>query len=357
MSDAEFSGTMAVAEEQRFDVPALERYLIEHVPGFRGPLQVRQFRGGQSNPTFLLRAADGAQYVLRKQPGGPLLPSAHAVDREFRVISALNGTGFPVARPVCLCEDRSVIGTLFYVMGYAAGRNFWDPTLPDLSAQERAAVYDEMNRVLVGLHTLDFARAGLADYGKPGQYVERQVARWTKQYRASQTEVIEAMDRLIEHLPRHIPPGEETSLVHGDYRLDNVIFHPREPRILAVIDWELSTLGAPLVELAYLAMRWRMPADGFRALGGLDLARLEIPGEAEFVADYCARRGREQVAPRVWAYYLAFNLFRLAAILQGVLARALQGNASSAHALEAGRRARAVAELGWRIGRESFEGG
>ena len=280
-----------------------------------------------------------------------------AVEREYRVIAALRDSGVPVPGAHALCEDESVIGTAFYVMDYVEGRTFWDDALPDVPPGERRAIFSELSRVLATLHAVDFSAAGLADYAKPGQYVERQVARWTRQYRASQTEVIEAMDRLIEHLPRHIPPSEETSLVHGDYRLDNVIFHPREPRILAVIDWELSTLGAPLVELAYLAMRWRMPADGFRALGGLDLKQLEIPGEAEFVADYCARRGLERVAPRVWAYYLAFNLFRLAAILQGVLARALQGNASSAHALEAGRRARAVAELGWRIGRESFESG
>ena len=338
------------------DTARLGDWLRDHVEGFSRPFSATQFCGGQSNPTYLIDSA-GGRFVLRRKPGGKLLPSAHAVEREYRVIAALRDSGVPVPGAHTLCEDESVIGTAFYVMDYVEGRTFWDDALPDVPPGERRAIFSELSRVLATLHAVDFSAAGLADYAKPGQYVERQVARWTKQYRASQTEVIEAMDRLIEHLPRHIPPGEETSLVHGDYRLDNVIFHPREPRILAVIDWELSTLGAPLVELAYLAMRWRMPADGFRALGGLDLARLEIPGEAEFVADYCARRGRERVVPRVWAYYLAFNLFRLAAILQGVLARALQGNASSAHALEAGRRARAVAELGWRIGRESFGSG
>ena len=338
------------------DAAGLGDWLRDHVEGFREPFSAAQFAGGQSNPTYLIDSA-GGRFVLRRKPGGKLLPSAHAVEREYRVIAALRDSGVPVPGARTLCEDESVIGTAFYVMDYVEGRTFWDDALPDVPPGERRAIFSELSRVLAALHAVDFSAAGLADYGKPGQYVERQVARWTKQYRASQTEVIEAMDRLIEHLPRHIPPGEETCLVHGDYRLDNVIFHPREPRILAVIDWELSTLGAPLVELAYLAMRWRMPADGFRALGGLDLKQLEIPGEAEFVADYCARRGREPVAPRVWAYYLAFNLFRLAAILQGVLARALQGNASSAHALDAGRRARAVAELGWHIGRESFESG
>jgi aminoglycoside phosphotransferase (APT) family kinase protein len=338
------------------DTAHLSDWLRDHVEGFSPPFSATQFSGGQSNPTYLIDSA-GGRLVLRRKPAGKLLPSAHAVEREYRVIAALRDSGVPVPRAHTLCEDESVIGTAFYVMDYVEGRTFWDDALPEVPPGERRAIFSELSRVLAILHAVDFSAAGLADYARPGQYVERQVARWTKQYRASQTEVIEAMDRLIEQLPRHIPPGEETSLVHGDYRLDNVIFHPREPRILAVIDWELSTLGAPLVELAYLAMRWRMPADGFRALGGLDLERLEIPGEAEFVADYCARRGRERVAPRVWAYYLAFSLFRLAAILQGVLARALRDNASSAHALEAGRRARAVAELGWRIGRESFGSG
>jgi aminoglycoside phosphotransferase (APT) family kinase protein len=346
----------ATRGEALSDTARLGDWLRGHVEGFSPPFSATQFSGGQSNPTYLIDSA-GGRFVLRRKPGGKLLPSAHAVEREYRVIAALRDSGVPVPGAHALCEDESVIGTAFYVMDYVEGRTFWDDALPDVARGERRAIFSELSRVLATLHAVDFSAAGLADYAKPGQYVERQVARWTKQYRASQTEVIEAMDRLIEHLPRYIPPGEETSLVHGDYRLDNVIFHPREPRILAVIDWELSTLGAPLVELAYLAMRWRMPADGFRALGGLDLKQLEIPGEAEFVADYCARRGRERVAPRVWAYYLAFNLFRLAAILQGVLARALQGNASSAHALEAGRRARAVAELGWRIGRESFGSG
>ena len=338
------------------DAALLGAWLRDHVEGFRAPFSATQFTGGQSNPTYLIDSA-GGRFVLRRKPGGKLLPSAHAVEREYRVIAALADTEVPVPRARALCEDESVIGTAFYVMDYVEGRTFWDDTLPELPPAERKAIFGEMSRVLAALHAVDFAALGLADYGKPGQYVERQVARWTKQYRASETEVIEPMDRLIEHLPRHIPPGEGPCIVHGDYRLDNVIFHPREPRILAVIDWELSTLGAPLVELAYLAMRWHMPAQAYRALGGLDLARLEIPSEAEFVADYCARRGREPVAPRIWAYYLAFNLFRLAAILQGVLARALQGNASSANALEAGARARAVAELGWRIGRESLEGG
>jgi aminoglycoside phosphotransferase (APT) family kinase protein len=356
MSDAEFAGTMEVAAEQRFDVPALERYLAAHVAGFRGPLDVRQFRGGQSNPTFLLRAAEGAQYVLRKQPSGPLLPSAHAVDREFRVISALSNTGFPVAPPVCLCEDRSVLGTLFYVMGYAAGRNFWDPTLPDLAPAARAAVYDEMNRVLVQLHTLDFARAGLAGYGKPGNYFARQIGRWSKQYRASETERIEAMEKLLAWLPQNIPADDETTLVHGDYRLDNMIFHPSEPRIIAVVDWELSTLGHPLADFSYHVMVWRVPAGENRGLAGIDCAALGIPTEAQYLATYCERTGRPGVAPEVWDFCMAYNLFRIACIRQGILRRVVDGTAASRHAREAGAKARETAELAWRQVEERLGG-
>jgi aminoglycoside phosphotransferase (APT) family kinase protein len=356
MSDAEFAGTMEVAAEQRFDLAALERYLAAHVPGFVAPLTVRQFRGGQSNPTFLLCAGNGAQYVLRKQPSGPLLPSAHAVDREFRVISALSGTGFPVATPVCLCEDRSVLGTLFYVMGYAQGRNFWDPTLPDLSPAARAAVYDEMNRVLVKLHTLDFARAGLTDYGKPGNYFARQIGRWSKQYRASETERIEAMEKLLAWLPQNIPADDETTLVHGDYRLDNMIFHASEPRIIAVVDWELSTLGHPLADFSYHVMVWRVPAGENRGLAGIDCAALGIPTEAQYLATYCQRTGRPGVAPEVWDFCMAYNLFRIACIRQGILRRVVDGTAASRHAREAGAKARETAELAWRQVEERLGG-
>jgi aminoglycoside phosphotransferase (APT) family kinase protein len=248
-----------------------------------------------------------------------------------------------------------VIGTAFYVMEHVEGRIFWADDLPDVPAGERRAIYGELNRVLAALHGVDFRAVGLGEYGKPDRYVERQVARWTQQYRAAETEPIEAMERLIDWLPQHLPPDEDTCVVHGDYRLDNVIFHPHEARILAVIDWELSTLGNPLVDLAYLCMRWHMPAAQFRALGGLDLQSLDIPSETEFVADYCRRAGRAPVAPETWAYYLAFNMFRLAGILQGVLARALQGNASSASALETGRRARPMAEMALRIVQQSFD--
>src|SRR5215469_10364416 len=257
MSRAEFAGTMPVSERQRFDEAALGRWLQAHLPEFAGLDRIEQFRGGQSNPTFLLTAADGSQYVLRKKPAGALLPSAHAVDREFRVISALHGSPVPVARPLCLCTDPGVIGTMFYLMEYAAGRNFWDATLPGMTAAERAALYDEMNRVMVALHTLDYAAAGLADYGKPGNYFARQIARWSRQYRASETERIEAMEKLLQWLPANIPAADETTLVHGDYRLDNMIFHPDSAHVLAVVDWELSTLGHPLADFSYHVMLWR----------------------------------------------------------------------------------------------------
>jgi aminoglycoside phosphotransferase (APT) family kinase protein len=324
-----------------------------HIAGFLGPIDVQQFAGGQSNPTFLVKSANH-RYVLRRKPPGKLLPSAHAVDREYRVITALANTPVPVAKAFALCEDAAVIGTAFYVMDYVEGRLFWDAALPEVAASERRAIYEEMTRVLAALHGVDYDAVGLGDYGKPGHYIERQVARWTQQYRASETESIDAVERLIEWLPKHIPGDEQTSIVHGDFRLDNAIFHPHEPKILAVLDWELSTLGHPLVDLAYLCMRYHLSAEQFRGLGGVDPAALQIPGEAECVADYCRRRGRAPVAPQDWTYYLAFNMFRLTGILQGVLARAIQGNASSVTALEAGRRARPLAEQAWALVQQSF---
>ena len=347
MSGDQFAGTMPVSERQRFDVGALERYLRAQLPGFRGPLEVEQFRGGQSNPTFLLGAGDGARYVLRRKPAGELLPSAHAVDREFRVTRALHGSAVPVAQPLLLCEDPAVIGTMFYLMQHVAGRNFWDPTLPELSAAERGAIYDEMNRVMVALHTLDYGALGLRDFGKPGNYFARQIGRWSKQYRASQTEHIEAMEKLLAWLPANVPAGEETSLVHGDYRLDNMIFHPREPRLLALVDWELSTLGAPLADFSYHVMLWRVAAGEIRGLKDVDLASLGIPGESDYVAAYCRRTGRGGIEPRVWEFCMAYNLFRIACIRQGIMKRVLEGTAVSRHARESGALARATAELGW----------
>ena len=286
--------------------------------------------------------------MLRKKPAGALLPSAHAVDREFRVISALHGSDVPVARPLCLCTDENVIGTVFYVMEFAAGRNFWDATLPGLTPPERTAIYDEMSRAMVALHKLDYVAAGLGDYGKPGNYFARQITRWGGQYRASETERIEAMEKLLSWLPANIPPGDETALVHGDYRLDNLIFHPREPRMLAVVDWELSTLGHPLADFSYLAMLWRIPAGEAGGLKGLELGPLGIPSEAQYIATYCARTGREGVEPRAWEFCMAYNLFRIACIRQGIMKRVLDGTAASRHAREAGSRARATAELAWR---------
>jgi aminoglycoside phosphotransferase (APT) family kinase protein len=347
MSDfSAYQGTRPVAEAHRFDVAALERYMREHVEGFRGPLSVEQFRGGQSNPTFLLASPSG-RYVMRRKPPGKLLPSAHAVDREYRVTSALAKTGFPVARTYALCSDESVIGTMFYVMEHVEGRVLWDPTLPGMEARDRGAIYDEMNRVIARLHGVDFAALGLSDYGKPGNYFQRQIDRWSRQYKASETGKIEAMDRLIEWLPHNIPAGDATSIVHGDFRIDNMIFHPAEPRVLAVLDWELSTLGHPMADFSYHMMAWRLSATEFRGLRGCDLAKLGIPGEEEYLAMYLDRTHAARPGAKDWNFCMAYNMFRAAAIFQGVMARAVAGNAASAQAVETGKRARPMAELGW----------
>ncbi|HZM34912.1 MAG TPA: phosphotransferase family protein [Burkholderiales bacterium] len=337
----QFIGTKPVEERHRIDVGALQAFL-----GF-AISRVEQFKGGQSNPTYRLTAVDGKRYVLRRKPPGKLLPSAHAVDREFKVISALHPTGFPVARPVVLCEDESVIGTAFYVMDYVEGRVLWDQSLPGVSKAERFAIWDEMNRVIANLHTIDYRAVGLEDFGKPGNYIARQVARWSKQYRASETERVEAMDNLIAWLPENIPPETGTAVVHGDFRLDNAIYHPSEPRILAVLDWELSTLGDPLADFAYHCMSWHIPPGQFRGIAGLELEALGIPSEAQYVKRYCERTGREGIDPSQWDFYLAYNLFRIAAILQGILKRVVDGTAASAHAPDAGSRAKPMAELGW----------
>jgi aminoglycoside phosphotransferase (APT) family kinase protein len=348
------AGLRETPAQHTFDTARLAAWMKLHIDGFSGPIEVHQFAGGQSNPTFLVQAPE-QRYVLRRKPPGKLLPSAHAVDREFRVLAALKDTAVPVARVYALCEDPEVIGSAFYVMDYLEGRIFWDALLPEVPAPGRRAIYEEMVRVLAALHSVDYAAVGLSDYGKPGQYVERQVSRWTQQYRASETEKIEGMERLIEWLPQHIPKDEQTAIVHGDFRLDNVIFHPTEPKILAVLDWELSTLGHPLVDLAYYCMRYHLPVAEFRGLGGADAKAHMIPSEAECVANYCKLRGIAPVTPREWTYYQAFCMFRLAGILQGVLARAIQGNASSATALQAGRRTRPLAEMGWRLVQQSFD--
>ena len=337
----QFIGTKPVEERHRIDTAALERYL-----GFR-IITVEQFKGGQSNPTYRLSASDGRKFVLRRKPPGKLLPSAHAVDREYRVIAAVHPTGFPVARPHSLCEDESVIGTAFYVMDYVEGRVLWDQSLPGMTKSERHAIWEELNRVIAELHSLDYRALGLDGFGKPGSYISRQVARWTKQYQASETEPIRAMHDLIAWLPNNIPPEGATTVVHGDYRLDNVIFHPREAKILAVLDWELSTLGDPLADFAYHCMSWHIPPGQFRGIGGLDLAALGIPSEAEYVRMYCRRTGREAIEQSHWDFYMAYNLFRIAAILQGIAKRVVDGTAASDHARDAGSRARPMAELGW----------
>jgi len=329
-----------------FDESALAAYIDAHIEPVRGGLVVEQFQGGQSNPTYRVTAG-ARRYVLRRKPPGKLLPSAHAVEREFRVLSALAGSDVPVAKTYALCDDASVIGTAFYLMEYVEGRVLWDPTLPGLAPAQRAAHYDELNRVIAALHSVDYRAAGLADFGRPGSYVERQIARWTRQYETDGAERIASMDRLIEWLPQHVPAGDETTIVHGDFRIDNVIFHPSEPRVLAVLDWELSTLGDPLSDFAYHAMAWRLTAQEFRGLKGSDLHALGIPTEEEYVAAYCRRTGRTGIAD--WNVYLIFNMFRVAAILHGVLGRALQGNAASRNAVEQGSRARLIADVGWEM--------
>jgi aminoglycoside phosphotransferase (APT) family kinase protein len=338
----QFIGTKPVEDRHRIDVAALEKYLQLRVRG------LEQFKGGQSNPTYRITAADGRRLVLRRKPPGKLLPSAHAVEREYRVIQALHAAGFPVARPHALCEDESVLGTAFYVMDFVDGRVLWDQSLPGMTKPERAAIWDELNRVISKLHLVDYRAVGLEGFGKPGNYIGRQILRWTKQYRASETDRIEAMDNLIAWLPQNIPPETGTAVVHGDFRLDNAIFHPAEPKILAVLDWELSTLGDPLADFAYHCMSWHIAPGAFRGIAGLDLHDLGIPSEERYVAAYCKRTGRQGIDRSHWDFYLAYNLFRMAAILQGILKRVADGTAASAHARDAGMRARPMAELGWR---------
>ncbi len=316
---------------QDLDLARLEPWLREQIPSVDAALSVEKFAGGQSNPTFKLSAGD-THYVLRRKPPGELLASAHAVDREFRVLDALRDTDVPVPNAIALCTDESVIGSMFYVMEHLEGRIFWDPAVPEVNNEERTAIYDEMNRVLAALHRVNVDTVGLTDYGKPGNYYARQIGRWTKQYRASETEVVAEMEALIDWLPNHIPEGDETvALVHGDYRLDNMIFHPREPRIIGILDWELSTLGDPLADLAYQLMAWRFPREGgISGLEGLDRSSLGLPSDDDYIAAYCHRTGRDGIDN--WPFYMAFCFFRIAAILQGIKKRAQIGTASSAEA-------------------------
>jgi aminoglycoside phosphotransferase (APT) family kinase protein len=347
-----FSGTKEVAERLRFDVGRLEAYLREHAKGFAGPLAVSQFKGGQSNPTYFLETPQ-RRYVLRRKPPGKLLPSAHAVDREYRVIAALHPQGFPVAEPVLYCADESVVGTAFFVMSHVEGRVIWEPQMPASNPTERAQVYDAMNTTLAQLHSFEPAAIGLADYGRAENYVARQVDRWSKQYRASETEKIEDMDRLIAWLPAHLPPPQPARLVHGDYRLDNIILAPNEPRIAAVLDWELSTLGDPLADFTYHLMQWSMPPSEANtgSLVGADLAALGIPPLEQYVGAYVARTGLD---PRPhMAVYSAYNFFRIAAILQGIVGRVRDGTATSAHAAARAEMVRPLAARAWAFASEA----
>jgi aminoglycoside phosphotransferase (APT) family kinase protein len=353
---ANFVGTRAVSGQHVFDVDALTAWLEKNLDGFKGPLAVEMFKGGQSNPTYKL-VTPSQSYVMRAKPGpkARLLPSAHAIEREFKVMSGLAGTDVPVPRMYCLCEDESVIGRAFYLMEFMAGRVLWNQALPDMSKVERGAIYDEMNRVIAALHTVNVAERGLADYGRPGNYFERQIGRWSKQYVASVTQPIPEMDRLMEWLPAHMPASardeQMRSIVHGDYRLDNLMFHATEPRAIAVLDWELSTLGHPLADFSYHCMSWHIAPGTFRGIGGLDLKSLGIPTESEYIRKYCDRTGittPEALAPD-WNFYQAYNLFRMAAILQGIAKRVEAGTASSEQAVASGRGARPMAEMAWQF--------
>lgn len=343
MSNAELT---SVRDAHRFDEDALARYLEANVPGFERPMTVEQFEGGQSNPTFRVTAG-GRRFVLRKQPPGQLLPSAHQVDREYRVMKALEGTDVPVPRMEVLCEDTDVIGTKFYLMEWVDGRVFAETRLPGLSPTERRSIYLDLARVLATLHNVDPETVGLGDFGRPGNYYERQISRWSKQYLASKTEEIEAMERLMAWLPDNIPAQRKTVIVHGDYRLGNCLIHPTEPRIVAVLDWELSTLGDGLADLGYLCQDYHGEAYTDAGLAGADLETLGIPTEAEMVAEYCRHAGIDRIDN--WPFYLIYNMFRSAAIIQGVYKRGVDGNASSATALQFKDAARLRSERAWQM--------
>jgi aminoglycoside phosphotransferase (APT) family kinase protein len=345
-----------VSEAHSFDIATLEAWLTQHLAGFKGPLTVEMFKGGQSNPTYKL-ITPSQSYVMRAKPGpvAKLLPSAHAIEREFKVMGGLFGTDVPVAQMHVLCEDESIIGRAFYVMEFVQGRVLWEQTLPDMTNTQRADIYDEMNRVIAALHTVPFAQRGLADYGRPGNYFERQIGRWSKQYVASVTQPIPEMDKLMAWLPNNMPASardeSKVSIVHGDYRLDNLMFHASEPRVLAVLDWELSTIGHPLADFSYHCMAWHIPPGTFRGIGGVDVKSLGIPTEDEYIHRYCDRTGLTTPADLKadWNFYLAYNMFRIAAILQGIAKRVEAGTASSAQAKASGAGARPMAELAWKF--------
>jgi aminoglycoside phosphotransferase (APT) family kinase protein len=341
----QFSGSGDIRQGQEIDKARLHAWMMENVESYAGPLTIEQFNGGQSNPTYKL-ITPHQNYVLRRKPPGILLPSAHAVDREYRVITALHGQGFPAPRTFGLCKDESVIGTWFYVMDCVDGRVIWDATFPTIPKEERALYFDAMNKTIAELHMIDIEKAGLQDFGKPGNYFVRQIGRWSRQY-LEDTDAgrVPAMDKLVEWLPNHIPPGDETTVVHGDYRCDNMIFHPTEPRVLAVLDWELSTLGHPLADFSYHLMMYRMPPTTTTGLVGNDLKAMGIPTEEEYVAAYCRRTGRDGIANL--DFYVAYNMFRLAGILHGIRGRVIRGTAASAHASASMEGIEVLANLAW----------
>ncbi len=351
-----FLGTRPVSEQHAVDLCALSAWLERNLKGFAGPLSVEMFKGGQSNPTYKLNTPTKS-YVMRAKPGpvAKLLPSAHAVEREFAVMRGLQDTDVPVPHMHCLCEDESIIGRAFYVMEYMQGRVLWDQSLPGMERSQRGAIYNEMNRVISALHKVDFASRGLASYGKPGNYFERQIGRWTKQYSASITQPIPEMEKLMEWLPKNIPvmarDDSMISVVHGDYRLDNLMFDAKEPRVVAVLDWELSTLGHPLADFSYHCMAWHIPPGSFRGIAGLDLETLGIPSEEEYIHLYCERTGLTTPAELKvdWNFYMAYNMFRIAAILQGIAKRVEAGTASSAQAVSSAAGARPLAQMAWKF--------
>lgn len=340
----DMTGTMAVPDKDKLDEASLAKWMEANVEGFAGPMTITKFKGGQSNPTYKIETA-GDDYVLRKKPFGKLLPSAHAVDREFRVIAGLHPTGFPVAKPYGLCDDDDVIGTMFYIMGMADGRTLWDGTLPGMEPEERRAIYFEMIDTLAQLHSYDSTELGLEKHGKPGNYCERQISRWTQQYKLSELETIPEMDQLIEWLTKTIPEQKGFGIVHGDYRLDNMIFAHDKPKVIAVLDWELSTLGDPIADFAYWLMAYEMEPEGRSGLKGVDLEALGIPSREEAIARYCEKSGLDDLPPMDW--YLAYNLFRIAAILQGIQKRVVDGTANSAAAAEMSDRVTPLAQAGW----------
>jgi len=361
MSDFDhFVGTQAVTGKHAFDVAALSSWLDKNLAGYAGPLTVESFKGGQSNPTYKL-ITPTRSYVMRSKPGpvAKLLPSAHAIEREYAVMRGLAGTAVPVPEMLVLCEDESVIGRAFYLMEFIAGRILWDQTLPGMEPSERKAIYTEMNRVISALHLVDFAAQGLASYGRPGNYFERQIGRWSKQYLASVTQPIPEMDQLIAWLPHHIPEMAKSetmvSIVHGDFRLDNMIFHPTEPRILAVLDWELSTLGHPLADFSYHAMAWNIPQGTFRGIAGIDVQALGIPTQDEYIRMYCenTQLASPEALKADWNFYMAYNMFRIAAILQGIAKRVEAGTAASAQAVSSGAGAKPLAQLAWKFAQQA----